>query len=104
MSLKKVRLLKGVDYVYCFLKEKVIKEEECDYYEHNLECDKNDDVYGRTHSKGTRAGYMYATAGSTSVLNSCKYCLKKAEQYEEFYLPQEVTNKKRKKLFGLFGW
>ena len=70
----------------------------------NLECDKSKDYWGRTHKKGTHSRYRYRDAGPTSVINSCKYCLEKAELYEEFYLPQEVTNKKKGKLFGLFGW
>lgn len=99
MALKKVRLRKDIDYVYCFFKNKVIKEEECDYYKHNLECDENHDIFGRTHMKGTNSGCTYQYAGSTPVLNSCKYCIEKDELYEEFYLPQDVTHNQMQRLF-----
>ena len=84
-----VWLSKDKDYIYCFKREDTIEQKDCDYYEHNLECDKNNDLWGRTHSKRTCAGYKYAdTAGS--VLNSCKYCIKNAEKYKRYWLPQEA--------------
>lgn len=92
MRFKKVKLRKDTDYVYCFLKDKVIREEECDYYEHNLECDKNNDFWSRTHIKGTNAGYCIEGV-SGSVLNDCGYCIKKEEKYEEYILPTHAGRK-----------
>ena len=70
MRFKKVKLRKDTDYVYCFLKDKVIREEECDYYEHNG----IEGVSGR-------------------VLNDCGYCIKKEEKYEEYILPTHAGRK-----------
>ena len=94
----RVYLNKDIDYVFCFLKETIIKEEECDYYEHNLECDHNHDVFNRTHSKGSMAGYYYAYKAG-NVLNSCEYCLKK-DKARMYLLPEKAIplfNKKKEK-------
>ena len=101
MSLKKVWLLKDRDYVYCFLREKVIFEEECNHYEDNLKCDENDDFWSRTHRKGTRAGYCYAEV-SGSVLNSCKFCLEDAEKWEEYIIPQDAEVNKKGRLTKVY--
>ncbi len=82
-------LPKDKDYIYCFKRESVMEQQYCDYYEHNLECDKNNDFWGRTHSKHTCAGYTYANVAG-SVLNSCDYCIKNAEEYKKYWLPQEA--------------
>ena len=96
MKLKTIRLRKDKDYVYCFLRESTILEEHCDMYEHNLECDKNKDFWGRTHHRGTLAGHTYL-GQSGKVLNSCRYCLDEKEEYEEYILPQEAEINKRKR-------
>lgn len=105
-KLKRVWLLKDRDYVYCFLREKVIYEEECNMYEHNLKCDENDDFWGRTHIKGTRAGHCYVEE-SGSVLKSCRYCLDNSDDWEEYILPQDAEVNKlslfekiKRRLFG----
>ena len=94
-DLVKVFLPKDKDFVYCFFQDKIIKEEDCFNYEHNLECDKNKDFWGRTHRKGSPSGRKYAYHGPTSILNSCKYCIKENEVFEEYWLPHEVTEKKK---------
>lgn len=66
-----------IDYVFCFKKETVIEEKDCDMYEYNLECDKNDDFWGRTHRKGSLSGAFISGRGS--MLNECDYCLKKGK-------------------------
>ena len=101
IKLRKVKLRKDRDYVYCFLREQVIFEEDCDMYEHNRICDEKNDVWSRTHCKGTLAGYKYqGVAGN--VLNSCKYCLNAKEEYAEYIIPQEAfvnkVNNKRWKI------
>lgn len=105
MGLQRVILRKDKDYVYCFLKEEIIEEEKCNHYEHNLKCDENDDFWGRTHLKGSDAGYSIQNNPGT-VLNSCEYCLREEEEYEEYVLPpkaSEMYKQKHKKKKGLFG-
>ena len=100
--LKTIKLRKDRDYVYCFLQEKTILEEECNMYAYNIQCDEKGDVLGRTHRKGTLAGYSYqGQAGN--VLNSCKYCLDKREEYAEYIIPQEAkVNSDEKKWWDIF--
>lgn len=96
-------LPKDKDYIYCFKRESIIEQQYCDYYEHNLECDKNNDFWGRTHSKRTCAGYKYADVAG-SVLNSCDYCIKNAEKCKKYWLSQEAkVNKKKGFLNRLLG-
>ena len=87
-KIEKVYLDPDIDYVFCFLKETVIEEKNCDYYEHNLECDRKHDVFGRTHRKGSLAGYC-ERGRPGSILNSCKYCLKK-DKAKEYLLPSDA--------------
>lgn len=109
MGLKRIRLRKDKDYVYCFKREKlgrqpIIEEKDCDFYEHNIECDKKHDVFGRTHRKGTLAGYRYH-GESGNVLNSCKYCLDQEELYAEYIIPQDAkVNKNRGGLDDIVRW
>lgn len=84
-----IYLKKDKDYVYCFLREQVIEEEDCDFYEHNLECDKKNDAWGRTHRKGTLAGYtVHGQPGN--FINDCRYCLEKDKVYEKYYFPTDA--------------
>lgn len=102
-ELEFVYLKKDKDYVYCFKREDVIAEEDCDYYEHNLECDKNNDFWGRTHSKGTLAGYGVQGVNG-SFIKDCKYCLKEKQEYGKYYLPVDAKQNKEKGLWRrLFG-
>ena len=64
-----------IDYVFCFKKETIIEEKDCDMYEYNLECDKNNDFWGRTHMKGSLDGTVIRGRGNK--LNECSYCLEK---------------------------
>lgn len=90
MGLLKVKLRKDKDYVYCYLKEKIIPEEDCDYYEHNMECDRNDDFWGRTHRKGSNSG-ICCTSYKEPLLNSCQHCLNEEEVYKEYRLPETAS-------------
>lgn len=87
-------LRKDKDYVYCFKREQVIEEEDCDYYEHNLECDKNNDFWGRTHRKRTLAGYSVQGVNG-SFINDCRYCLKNESDYKKYYLPIDAKINKK---------
>ena len=66
-----------IDYVFCFKKETVIEEKDCDMYEYNLECEKNDDFWSRTHMKGSCSGARIRGRGD--MLNECEYCLEKGK-------------------------
>jgi len=94
----KVKLRKDKEYVFCFLRAEIIEEEQCNYYEHNLKCDENEDFWGRTHSRGTNAGYGIISVAEP-ILKECKYCLEKEEKYEDYALSKEATElyKKRKR-------
>lgn len=102
MELLKVKLRKDKDYVYCYLKEKIILEEDCDYYEHNLECDRNDDFWSRTHMKGSNSDICF-TSYKEPLLNSCQHCLNEEEVYAEYRLPETASklheNLNKKNLF-----
>ena len=98
---EKVYLNKNIDYVFCFLKETIIEENECDYYEHNMECDKNDDFWGRTHMKGSNSGISYAYRGGDPILNSCKYCLEK-DKAKRYWLPDDAVELFNKNNDGFF--
>lgn len=78
MDLVKVRLRKDKNYVYCYLREDIILDENCDCYEQ------------RTYRRSSYAGYSYAGEAG-SILNSCDDCLREAEQYEEFLLPEKAS-------------
>ena len=98
-----VYLDKNKDYVYCFLREQVIEESVCDYYEHNCECDKNDDFWGRTHPKHTIAGYrVYEFSGN--FLNDCRYCLDKNVHYEKYNLPLDSKYNENKSFNKYKHW
>lgn len=86
---KYVYLDKDKKYVFCYKKHSIIEHKDCDYYEHNLECDKNKDYWGRTHSDSSRASWVYAYE-SGSVLNECKYCLEERRNVEKFRLSDEA--------------
>lgn len=88
MFYEKVYLDKNIDYVFCFKKGTVIEEEKCDMYEHNLECDENNDFWSRTHRKGSLSGVCIV--GKGSMLNECKYCIEKDEA-GEYYLSEEAS-------------
>lgn len=92
MDLVKVRLRKDKNYVYCYLREDIILDEDCNCYEQNRKVDNNwvKDIRGRTHRRSSNAGYGYAYKAG-SVLNSCDYCLKEADKYEEFVLPEKAS-------------
>ena len=90
MKLLKVKLRKDKDYVYCYLKERIIQEEDCDYYEHNMGCDRNGDFWGRTHRKGSNSG-ICCTSYKEPLLNSCQHCLEEEKKYEEYRLPEEAS-------------
>ena len=62
------------DFVFCFKKKDIILDEECDFYKHNKECDKNGNLQGRTHLKHTMSGASRQN-DNLSLLNECKYCL-----------------------------
>ncbi|MBQ2653018.1 MAG: hypothetical protein IJF83_05640 [Methanobrevibacter sp.] len=109
MEFQKVKLRKDTDYVFCFKRAEVIEDEQCDYHEQNLKCDKVKDYFGRTHHRSKYAGYCIHGV-SESILNECKYCLEKEEKYEELALSSEATRvyqakhgKKDGKLFRLRG-
>lgn len=89
MTYAYVYLDKNKDYVYCFKRESILEEEECDYYDHNVECDKKNDFWGRTHRKGTLAGYKVRGI-SGKMMQSCKYCLKNHD-HEKYYLPVDAA-------------
>lgn len=89
-----VWLNKEKDYIYCFKRESILEEEDCDMYKYNLECDEKNDFWGRTHRKGTLAGYNYRGV-SDSVLNSCNFCVENNEKYEKFVLPQDARINKK---------
>lgn len=90
MDLVKVRLRKDKNYVYCYLREDIIWDEDCNCYEQNRKVDNMKDIVGRTHRRSSHAGYGYAYKAG-SVLNSCDYCLKEADKYEEFVLPEKAS-------------
>lgn len=97
MTIEKVYLNKDIDYVFCFLKEEIITEEECDMYEYNLECDEKGDILGRTHRKGSNSGATYAYRGPDPILNDCNYCIEK-NKAKAYWLPREAIplfNKKK---------
>jgi hypothetical protein len=87
---EKVYLNPDIDYVFCYLKETIIEEKDCDCYEHNLECDKNHDILGRTHLKGSSSGRAYAYRDSDPILNSCKYCLEQGKA-KRYVLPHDAV-------------
>lgn len=82
-----VVLDKDKDYVFCFKKKAVILDSECDMYEHNKNCDANDDFWGRTHFKGSSSGVC---VGKHVLLNECKYCLRKRENVRTYCLSEEA--------------
>ena len=84
-----VYLPKDKKWLFCFKKRKVIEHKDCDYYEHNLECKKNNDPWNRTHSSHTTAGWIYSTE-STSVLNECKHCLEQRRTVNKYRLSDEA--------------
>ena len=86
---KKVSLDKNKDYVFCFLKEKIIVDCECDMYLHNMKCDRNKDFWGRTHQKGSNSGIHIS--GEGAMLNECNYCLED-HQKNEYVLSYEATS------------
>lgn len=86
---KYVYLPKDKKWLFCFKKRKVIEHEDCDYYEHNLECEKNNDAWGRTHRRSTRLGSSYV-GDSCSILNECKYCLEEKRTVEKFRLSDDA--------------
>lgn len=86
---KYVYLPKDKKWLFCFKKRKVIEHKDCDYYEHNLECKKNNDPWNRTHSSHTTAGWIYSTE-STSVLNECKHCLEQRRTVNKYRLSDEA--------------
>lgn len=90
MTYAYVYLDKNKDYVYCFKREGIIEEEECDYYDHNVECDNNRKIYHkRTHLKGTLAGYsVRGIIGN--MMQSCRYCVENND-YEKYYLPVDAA-------------
>ena len=88
MKYDRVYLNPSIDYVFCYLKETVIEEKDCDYYEYNRECEKNEEYLKRTHRKGSHAGYR-EVGRCGRILNSCKYCLEKGKS-EEFLLPSDA--------------
>lgn len=92
------------DFVFCFLKERIIEETDCDMYEHNCECDNeinNKNMYHRTHRKGSRAACRYPdTKGD--VLNSCEYCLEK-DKLKCYTLPPEAVKLLNKNKKGLLS-
>ena len=85
----KVYLDKNFDYVFCFLKEQIIEESDCDMYPHNLECDKNKDFWGRTHTKGSNSGIYIECEGIK--LNECRYCLED-HQRKEYVLSADASS------------
>lgn len=84
---REVRLDKNKDYVFCFNKGTIILEEQCNMYEHNKNCDANDDFWGRTHRKGSSSGVR---VGKHVLLNECKYCLRKRENVRTYCLSEEA--------------
>lgn len=86
---KYVYLSKDKKWLFCFKKRKVIEHKDCDYYEHNLECKKNNDPWGRTHSDGSLSGRRYV-GDSTSILNECKYCLEQRQTVNKYRLSDEA--------------
>jgi len=96
MTYAYVYLDKNKDYVYCFKRESIIEEEECDYYDYNVECVYNGERHKRTHIRGTLAGYKVRGI-SGSMMQSCKYCLKNSD-YKKYYLPVDAAINKQ----GLF--
>lgn len=95
---KYVYLDKDKKWLFCFKKREIIEYKDCDFYEHNLECDKNKDYWGRTHSDSSMAMWCYLTE-SCSILNECKYCLEQKQVVEKFRLSDEAVEwlEKRKK-------
>lgn len=98
---KYVYLDKDKEWLFCFKKREIIEHKDCDYYEHNLECKKNNDPWNRTHSSHTVAGWCYAT-DHHPVLNQCRYCLDERQQVEKYRLSDEAVEwlefwEKRKK-------
>lgn len=73
-----VELPNDETFVFCFSKKSIIKEEDCKYYEHNLECRKKGKVLDMTHFMHTNSGrkYMYS---NVPLLNECWYCLENHE-------------------------
>lgn len=88
---KYVYLDKNKEWLFCFKKQMVIEHKNCDYYEHNLECEKNMDYWHRTHSDSSYAGYSYLN-DPDSILNECKYCLVEARNVDRFRLSDEALD------------
>lgn len=86
---KYVYLPKDKKWLFCFKKRKVIEHKDCDYYEHNLECEKNHDVWGRTHRSSSYKGSQYV-GDSCSILNECKYCLEQRQTVDKFRLSNDA--------------
>lgn len=98
---KYVYLDKDKKWLFCFKKREIIEHKDCDYYEHNLECEKNGDYWGRTHRDGSLSGRKYV-GDSTGILNECKYCLKEKRKVKKYRLSDEAVEwlefwEKRKK-------
>lgn len=90
MEFQKVKLRKDTDYVFCFKRAEVIEDEQCDYHEQNLKCDKVEDYFDRTHRRSKYAGYSIQGV-SEPILNECKYCLEEEEKYVELALSSKAT-------------
>ena len=86
---KYVYLDKDKKYVFCYKKHGIIEHKDCDYYEHNLECDKNENYWGRTHRDSSMSGTKYAD-DIAPILNECKYCLRKKRKVEKYRLSDEA--------------
>lgn len=90
-KVEKIYLNPDIDYVFCFLKETIIEEEDCDMYEYNRGCDERGDILNRTHIKGSNSGATYAYGGPDPILNSCKYCIEK-NKAKRYWLPEEAVD------------
>lgn len=93
---KYVVLPKNKIYVFCFKKKKIIEDEECDYYEHNLECDKKHDVWHRTH-RGSSLSGRREIGVKHSMLNECAYCIKEAIDTRTYSLSERARKAMREK-------
>ena len=86
---KYVCLPKDKSWLFCFKKKCIIEHKDCDYYEHNLECDRNNDYWNRTHTDSSIQGYRIV-GEPYSVLNECDYCLEQAKEYEKYVLSDDA--------------
>lgn len=88
-KIEKVYLDKDTDYVFCYLKKRIITEPECDMYEHNKKCYDERKILNMTHTFGSNSGRCYAYGGPDPILNSCRYCLDK-DKAERYWLPEDA--------------